>query len=103
MRLVQRTFGDGNPPAELAWATMVLILKGKGEYWVIGIVELAWKVCATVVNCRLKRGAVLHYALHGFREGRGTGTATLEANLAQQLAGLAHETLFKAFLDICKA
>ena len=30
VRLVRRTFGDGNPPEELAWETMVLILKGKG-------------------------------------------------------------------------
>ena len=28
LRLVQWTFGDRNPPEELAWATMVRILKG---------------------------------------------------------------------------
>ena len=56
--------------------------------------ELVWKVCAAVLNYRLKRSVILHDVLHGFREGRGTGTATLEAKLAQQLAGLAHEPLF---------
>ena len=83
MRLVHRTFGDRTPPEELAWATIVLILKGKGEFWGIGLVEVAWKVCATVVNYRLRLGVVLHETLHGFRGGRGTGTSTLEAKLAQ--------------------
>ena len=73
MILVQRTFGDGTPPEELAWATMILILKGKGEFWGIGLVEVAWKFCATVVNCPLRRGVVLHDALHGFRGGAGNG------------------------------
>ena len=34
---------------------------------------------------------------------RGTGTATLESKLAQQLAGLAHEPLFHIFMDVRKA
>ena len=41
VRLVQRTFGDGTPPVDLAWATMVLILKVKGEYRGIGLIEVA--------------------------------------------------------------
>ena len=32
VRLVQRTFEDRAPRTELAWATMVLIPKGKGVY-----------------------------------------------------------------------
>ena len=56
-----------------------------------------------VVNCCLKRSVVLHDTLHGFREGRGAGTDTLEANLAQQLAGLAQNPLFQFFLDLYKA
>ena len=46
---------------------------------------------------------ILHDALHGFREGIGTGGATLEAKLAQQLARLAHEPLFQVFLYIRKS
>ena len=103
VRLVQRKFRDGTPLADLAWAKMVIILKGKGEYQGILLIEVAWKVCAVVANFLLKRGIVLHDALYRFRGGRGTGTATLEAKLAQQLAGLAHNTLFQVFLDICKA
>ena len=55
-----------------------------------------------MVNFILKRSVVLPNNLHGFRKGRGTGTAALEANLAQQLAGLAHKSLFQVFLDVCK-
>ena len=102
VRLVQRNFMDGTPPLELAWKTMVLTPKGNGEYRGIGIIEVSWKVCAAAVNCRLKRGFILHNALHGFREGQGTGTATLEAKLVQHLSGISQKPLFQFFLDIRK-
>ena len=101
--LVHQTFEDMNPPEDPAWATMVLIPKGKGEFWVIGLVEVAWKVYAAVVNFWLNLGVVLHDALHRFRTGQRLGTATLEANLNQQLAGLAHKPIFQVFLDMRKA
>ena len=63
---VQVMFREGLVPEEIAWATMVLIMKGKGEYRGIRPVEVLWKVCSVVVNCRLKRSVVLHNALHGF-------------------------------------
>ena len=69
----------------------------------IGPVEVVWKVCAAVVNCRLKRSVRLHDALHGFRSWRGTGTVTLEENLSQQLEETTHNTLFQVFLDVRKA
>ena len=40
---------------------------------------------------------------HGFRAGRGTGTATLEAKLLQQLAAIMEEVLYVIFLDLTKA
>ena len=61
------------------------------------------KVFAVVVNCRLKRSVVLHDTFHGFRTGRRTGTAMLEANLDQHLERLAHEPIFQVFLDAQKA
>ena len=42
-------------------------------------------------------GVVLHDALYRFRVVQVTGTATLEANLAQQLSGIAYEPLFQVF------
>ena len=71
-----------NGPEEIAWVTMVLLPKGKGEFRGIEIVEVLCKVRSVVLNCCLKRSVVLHDALHGFRSGRGMGMATLEAELA---------------------
>ena len=82
---------------------MILILKGKAKYWVIGLVEVTWKVCAVVVTCCLKRSVELHDALHGFREERGTGAANLEDNLEQQLDGIAHDPLFQVLLYVYKS
>ncbi len=45
----------------------------------------------------------LHETLHGCRSGRGTGTAILEAKLAQQLAHLEQEPFYGVFLDLKKA
>ena len=45
----------------------------------------------------------LHEVLHRFREGRGNGTATLEAKLLQQLAAMREEVLYMIFLDLTKA
>ena len=44
-----------------------------------------------------------HDVLHGFRAGRGTGTATLEANMIQQLAAIREEFLDVIFLNLTKA
>ena len=70
---------------------------------VIGIVEVKWKVCASVVYFRLKRSVILHNALHRFRAGQVMGTTTLEANMSQQIVGIAHKPLFRVFLDIRKS
>ena len=56
-----------------------------------------------VLKSRLKKGVGLHDSIHGFQGGWGVGTATPEAKLYQQLAGLAHETLFQVFIDVRKA
>ena len=44
VRLVYVMFRDGTVLEEIAWATMVLLQKGKGGYRSIGIVEVLWKV-----------------------------------------------------------
>ena len=46
---------------------------------------------------------MLHNTIQGFREGVGTGLVMLEANMAQNLVGLAHEPLFQVFIDVWKA
>ena len=82
---------------------MVLIPKGKKDYRGIGLVEVMWKVVAAILNRRITSSITYHDFLYGFRAVRGTGTATLEAKLLQQLAALREEVLYVIFLDLHKA
>ena len=52
---------------------------------------------------QLCSSTTLNDAIHGFRQGRGMGTSTLEAKLAQQLAGMCHDPLLQVLLDVSKA
>ena len=65
--------------------------------------EVVWKVVAGIINRRFTSSITYHDALHGFRTGRGTGTATLESKLLQQLADMREEVLYVIFLDLTKA
>ena len=64
-------FAEGVLPEELTWATMFLLPKLKGGCWDIGLVEATWKVCAVVLNSRLKKWVELHDSLNGFWEVHG--------------------------------
>ena len=88
---------------EATWETVVLIPKGRKEYRGIGIVEVMWNVVAAILHCRLTTAITYHNFLHSFREGRSTGTATLEAKLLQQLAARREEVLYVIFLYMTKA
>jgi hypothetical protein len=49
-------------------------------------------------------GAIdFHPCLHGGMPKQGTGTATIEAKLAQQLAWVEQEPLYQIFVDLRKA
>ena len=67
------------------------------------MVEVTWKVVAVILHRRLTAGIKLHDALHRFWEGCGTGTATLEAKLFQQLTAMKEEFLYVIFLDLSRA
>ena len=88
---------------EATWQAVVLIPKGKKYYRGIGLVEVVWNVVAEILNRRFTSYITYHDALHGFRAGRGTGTATLEAKLFQQLAAMREEVLYVIFLYLTKA
>ena len=83
MELVQTAFGE-----EKMWKAVVLIPKGVKYYRCIVLVEVMWKVVAEILNCRITASITFHNFLHRFWAGRGTGTATLEVKLLQQLARL---------------
>ena len=81
--MVQTAFRDVYLAEEATWQAVVLIPKGEKDYRGIGLVEVMWKVVAAILNRRFTSSIIYHGALHGFRAGRGTGTATLEAKLLQ--------------------
>ena len=77
--------------------------KGQEEYRGIWLVEVMWKVVAEILHLRLTASITYHDFLHGFRAGRGTGTATVKAKLLQKLAAMREEVLYVIFLDLHKA
>ena len=101
--LVHMAFREGEMAVEATWQTVVLIPNGRQDYRGIGAVEVMWKVVAAILHHRLTTAVTYHDFLHGFRAGRGTGTATLEAKLLQQLAAMREEVLYVIFLDLTKA
>ena len=101
--MVQTTFRDGDLAEEATWQALVFIPKGNKDYPGIGLVEVVWKVVVAILNFRFTSSITYHDALHSFMEGRGTGTATLEAKLLQQLAAMKEEVLYVIFLDLTKA
>jgi hypothetical protein len=81
---------------------VVLLPKGGGDYRGIGLLEPLWKVVECIMDRQLN-ALPLHEALHRCWNRRGTGTAILEAKLAQQLAYLEQEPFYGVFLDLKKA
>ena len=53
----------------------------------------------TCLHARLQ----MHEILHGFRSGRGMGTAIMELKRTQELVGIYQDFLFLVFLDLKKA
>ena len=108
--LIQAAFWEGKLAKEATWQPVVLMPKEKKDYRGIGIMEVMWKVVASILNRQFTASITYHDVLHGFRAGRGTGistleagTATLEAKLLKQLAALREEVLYEIFLDMHKA
>ena len=65
--------------------------------------EVIWKEMAAILNLQITASITFHNFLHGSQACCGKGTATLEANLLQQLAALWEEVLYVIFLDLHKA
>ena len=52
----------------------------------------------TIIDTYIKNTMMLHDILHGFRMGKGTGTAIMELKLAQELDRLEQNLLILVFL-----
>jgi hypothetical protein len=100
---VKQIFETGQIPEEMTWSILVLIPKASGGTRGIGLLDTLWKVCSSIINRHLQESISFHESLHGFRKGRGTGTACLEAKLQMQLAHIRSTPLYQVFLDLSKA
>ena len=88
---------------ESTWQVVVLIPKRRGEYRVIGLVDLVWKVAMMTINRRLRTAISFHDVLHILQAGCCTGTASLNAKLLQKLTSTREYVLYNIFLDLHKA
>ena len=66
------------------------------------MLEPIWKVVETIIDKRLNN-LELHDCLHGFLVKKGTGTAIIEAKLAQQLVFREQTPLYGIFTNLPKA
>ena len=57
------SFKEGRLPVALTWKMLVLLPKGGREYRGIGLVEVVWKVCTSIMKYRLRSAITLHDAL----------------------------------------
>ena len=76
--LVRAAFGEGLLAEEATWQAVVLIPKGRGDYYGISLVEVMWKEVAEILNLRITVSITYHNFLYGLRAGLGTGIITLE-------------------------
>jgi hypothetical protein len=99
LKLAQAVWDHGDIPPQLLWVIVVLIPKGADDYQGIGLLEPVRKVCKHVMDMQLN-SIPLHESLHGCCNRRGTGTAVMEAKLAQQLAHLKQVPFYGVFLGL---
>ena len=104
LKIVEMAFTGEDIPSSFCNGILVLIPKNvPGEYRGIALLEVIYKLISSIINRRLVSGIQWHDAIHGFRTGRGTGTAIIEAKLRMQLAQRSHKPLYMIFLDLKKA
>ena len=72
---------------------LVHLLKGKGDFRVIGIVEVLQKNASVVINRHIGSELNDHNVLHGLRAGLDKGTASLKSKLIQKLKTIREEVL----------
>ena len=101
--IVHAVFQDGTLAEECTWQTFVLIPKGEGDFQEIGLFEVLWKAIASLLHCQVTAAISSHDIIHRFQGGQGTGTASLEAKLLQQLTAMTGAVLFKVFLYLRKS
>ena len=103
VELVKVALQERRIAEEDTWQAVLMIPKGGWDYQGIFPVEVVWKVVTVIRNCRFNASTAFHNVLHGFREGQGKGTASLETKLFNKLKAMREEVLYVIFLELHKA
>ena len=98
--ITQLVWQYGETLREIVWTILVLTPKGNTDTRGIGLLESLWKVVEVIIDTCLRASVRLQNVLHGLRAGRGTGTNTLELNLAKELVSVDQDPPFLVFLDL---
>ena len=103
--LIQNAFTTGNIPEAFGVELLALIPKTvRGDKLRgIALLEVIYKLCATIIHIRLSESIKFHPGIHAFRRHCGTGTAILEAKLLMQKAIQNSTPLYQVFMDLSKA
>jgi hypothetical protein len=100
--MIQVIWDRGEIPMQMSWMVVVCCQRAEGTSKGIKLLNPCWKIMEKIMVRRM--GTIdFHPCLHGGMPKRGTGTATIEAKLAQQLAWVEQEPLYQVFVDLCKA
>ena len=103
VEIFQCMWSTGEISQELVWTILVFIPKVNTDIQGIVLLETLWKVVEVIINTCLRSNIQFDDFLRGFCTGRGTGTATIEIKIAQELASVNQDSLFLVFLDLSKA
>lgn len=102
--IVHKAFSAGEVPKDLCSEILVLIPKSTpNQFCGIALLEVIYKLISAICNRRIQNAIKFDDAVHGFRKGRGTGTAIMEAKLLMQLYCRQDDPLYMVFIDLKKA
>lgn len=104
IELVQLALTGQEIPLAFAIGILCLIPKQEpNKFRGIVLLEVIHKICTTIIHFRVQGSITFHSGIHGFRIGRGTITAILEAKLQMQHASRSGLPYYQVFLDLRKA
>ncbi len=64
VKMIQTIWDRGEIPMQMSWMVIVLLPKGGGNFWGIGLLNPCWKVVEKIMVCRM--GAIdFRPCLHG--------------------------------------
>ena len=80
-----------------------MLFKGHTYTQGVGIMEILWKVVESIIDTLINAVVTFYNVLHRLCANRGTGSAIMELNMAQELASIEQNPLFMVLLDLRKA